>query len=226
MESLEKLELDNIGLQHYKSIFGLSSPGCSPVTLNVNDQQNNVYVVSGAIVTFKVCGSPNADFIIQDVGDIGIDGVRHTNNFYPYNVIDRGKLDSDGIHISSIPLNQVGTYIFRVGIWCTIADIDYCTDVSNAVVVTILEKGCVPNWQCRQPLDGSEYDANNCGGADRMSTRCNPDCGGTGCKDKGGKGLLLKVGLIVVVAGTVAYYTSRNGFKVRLRKDKKDKKDK
>ncbi|VVB59740.1 Right handed beta helix region [uncultured archaeon] len=32
---------------------------------------------------------------------------------------------------------------------------------------------CTPNWQCRQPLDGYEHDANNCGSADRLNSACN-----------------------------------------------------
>lgn len=32
---------------------------------------------------------------------------------------------------------------------------------------------CVPNWQCRQPLDGYEHDVNNCGEPDRLNPSCN-----------------------------------------------------
>lgn len=179
--------------------------GCSQPILSINDQQNTIYVTSGTVVTFKVCGTPNADFIIQDMGIGGIGG--DVNLFYPYDVIDRGKLDSDGIHISSIPLNKVGTFIFRAGIWCTVADIDYCTQVSNAVIVTVIEKGCTPNYICRQPLNGHEYDANYCGGADRLASRCNPGCGGTGCNS--GDNILLKGGIIIAM-GAIIYYSIRS----------------
>ena len=32
---------------------------------------------------------------------------------------------------------------------------------------------CVPDWQCRQPLDGYEHDINNCGEPDRPNIVCN-----------------------------------------------------
>ncbi len=35
---------------------------------------------------------------------------------------------------------------------------------------------CVPNWQCRQPLDGYEHDVNNCGEPDRLNVACNIPC--------------------------------------------------
>lgn len=185
--------------------------GCSQITLSINDQQNNIYVTSGTVVIFKVCGYPNADFIIQDVwtGTGTGTGGGDVNLFYPYDVIDRGKLDPNGIYISSIPLNKVGTYIFRAGIWCTIADIDYCTQVSNAIIVTVLEKGCTPNWQCKQPLDGYEYDANYCGAPERIASRCNPDCGGVGCEGK--DNTLLKIGVVAVVLGAAMYYSTKKG---------------
>lgn len=190
-------DFDNI------NIFGLDGLGCPQTVLSINNQQNNIYVPSGTVVTFKVCGGPNADFIIQDMGIGGIEG--DVNLFYPYNVIDRGKLDSDGIHISSIPLNKVGTFIFRAGIWCTIADIDYCTQVSNAIIVIVMETGCTPNWQCRQPVNGYEYDANYCGAPERIASRCNPGGnGGTG--DSGNT--LLKIGVIIALVGGSLYLLS------------------
>ena len=179
--------------------------GCSQPVLSINDQVNNIYIISGTVVTFKICGYPNADFIVQDVGAGGIEGRDvnvNVNLFYPYDVIDRGKLDSDGIHVSSMPLNNVGTYFFRVGIWCTIADIDYCTKVSNAVMVVVLEKDCTPNYVCKQPLDGYEYDANYCGQPERVASRCNPECGGVGCEEESN---LLKTGIIVAIVGTSIY---------------------
>lgn len=204
-----------------------NSTGCSQPVLSINDQQNNLYVISGTVTIFKVCGYPNADFIIQDMG-IGGSGEGRVegrggdvNLFYPYDVIDRGKLDSDGIYIFSTPLNKVGTYAFRAGIWCTVADIDYCTKVSNAVMVTVLEKECTSNWQCKQPLDGYEYDANYCGGIEKIASRCNPECGGVGCEGDSEDNKLLKIGAVVAVVGAIAYYTSRNGFRVRLRNKKR-----
>lgn len=199
--------------------------GCSQVVLDINNQRNTIYVDYGTVVAFKVCGEPNADFIIQDVGTgvgigtgesgvgigTGVGSGVGINLFYPYDVIDRGKLDSNGIYISSMPLNQVGTYVFRAGIYCTIADIDYCTQVSNAIVVTVLERGCTPNWQCKQPLNGYEYDANNCGAAERLAPRCNSTCGGVGCGDGGSsESSLLKIGIIAVVLGVVVYYSTKN----------------
>jgi len=188
--------------------------GCSQPMLSVNDQQNNIYIISGTVVTFKICGDPNADFIIQNVGvgsDVGSDIRSDVSIFYPYDVIDRGKLDSDGKYMSSIPLNQIGTYAFRVGIYCTIADIDYCTKVSNAVIVTILEEGCTPNWQCKQPLDGYEYDANYCGQSERAASRCDSICGGVGCEDNGNgvDNILLKVGTLAVIGAIIFYATKK-----------------
>lgn len=40
--------------------------------------------------------------------------------------------------------------------------------------------GCIPNWQCRQPLNNYEYDVNNCGGNDRLADRCKSAGGGEG----------------------------------------------
>lgn len=201
-------------VEHYNYNYDFSSlgAGCHQVTLSINNQQNTIYTNYSATVIFKVCGEPNADFIIQNVGIEGGD----VNLFYPYSVIDKGKLDSDGIHISSIPLNKVGTFIFRAGIYCTVADIDYCTQVSNAIMVTVLEQGCSPNWQCKQPLNGYEYDANYCGETEKVASRCNPGCSGVGCEGK--DNTLLKIGAIIAI-GAAIYYTSRNGFNTRLRKD-------
>ena len=37
------------------------------------------------------------------------------------------------------------------------------------------EPPCVPNWQCRLPLDGYETDTNNCGQPDRYNIDCEPE---------------------------------------------------
>lgn len=183
-------------------VFGLDI-GCLQTMLYINDQQNNSYVNSGDIVTFKVCGKPGIDFIIQDVGIQN--GGNNINDFYPYNVIDRGQLDSNGIYIFSIPLNKVGIFVFRVGILCTVADIDYCNQVSNTVTITVLEKGCVATYVCRQPLNGYEFDSSKCGGTDRLNSKCNPPIG-SGNDDDNYIYNLLKVGVVVAIAGIVVNY--------------------
>ena len=40
---------------------------------------------------------------------------------------------------------------------------------------------CVPDWQCRQPLDGYETDINNCGDPDRYNEDCVNQCEGVVC---------------------------------------------
>lgn len=40
--------------------------------------------------------------------------------------------------------------------------------------------GCIPNWQCRIPLNGYLYDVNNCGFADKLDSTCSPGGGGGG----------------------------------------------
>lgn len=201
------------------NFFGLAPISGSQLTLKINDQQNNFYINSGSIVIFNVSGYPNADFIIQDLGieEGGTGG--SISDFYPYNVINRGQLDSDGNYIFSIPLNKAGTFIFRAGIWCTIADINYCTQVSNTISVTVLEAGCASSYKCRQPLNGYEYDVNGCGGADRLNSVCNPPVVGDGTGSDGKSNLLyyFKIGLAVGIVGIAMYYTSRNGFKVKAR---------
>ena len=191
------------------NLFGLGLErlvtGCpGETTLSVNDQLDNIYVNAGTITIFKVCGAPNADFIVQDVGIVngGIGG--GISNFYPYDVIDRGQLDSDGNYVFTIPLNKVGTYVFRVGIWCTVADIDYCSQVSNTVKVTVLDVGCASNYVCRQPLDGYEYDANDCGREDRLNSVCNSPIDG----DNNDNHIynLLKVGVVIAAVGIVVNY--------------------
>lgn len=202
----------------YTDIFNLNNVGCSQPVLSINGQQNNIYIISGTVITFKVCGEPNTDFIIQNVetgdNEIGWD----TNLFYPYNVIDRGKLDSDGIYLSSIPLNRAGTYVFRVGVWCTVAEINYCTKVSNTVTVIVMGEGCTPNWQCKQPLDNYEYDANYCGQTERIASRCKPECGGTGC-DSGSesKSNFLKIGMIVAITWVSLYFLEEREKRKRKR---------
>jgi len=207
------------------NIFGLDTGlgiDCSQTTLSINDGQNNLFVNCGTIVTFKVCGQSGADFIIQDIGqDTSLENI---SDFYPYNILDRGQLDIEGNYIFSTPLNKVGTYIFRAGIWCTVADLDYCYQVSNAITVTVLDVGCTANYQCRQPLDGYEYDANYCGWLDRINSSCNPPIippvGNGNVGNRISNSNLLKIGVVIVGLGAIAYYTSRNGFNVRLRKDK------
>ncbi len=46
--------------------------------------------------------------------------------------------------------------------------VNTCTGIINVI------SQCIPNWQCRQPLDGYEHDINNCGIADRLNSACNP----------------------------------------------------
>ena len=42
--------------------------------------------------------------------------------------------------------------------------------------INIIAPPCIPDWQCREPLDGYEHDINNCGEADRLNPDCNPIC--------------------------------------------------
>lgn len=196
-------------MNNNRRLYGLEV-GCPQMTLSINDQQNNIFVNRGTILTFKVCGSPNADYIIQNVGS-NSDSV-YVNDFYPYNVVDKGQLNSDGIFVFSMPLNKVGTFVFRAGQWCTIGDIDYCSSVSNTVTITVLYAGCISNYVCRQPLDGYEYDANHCGQVDRVNNRCKPECGGVGCDGEDGitsKDNLLKIGIVVAVIGGALYLSQK-----------------
>lgn len=55
--------------------------------------------------------------------------------------------------------------------------VDKCfnTGSSSSLVTAIpYEETCVPNWQCKTPLDGYETDINNCGEADRYNVNCEP----------------------------------------------------
>lgn len=179
--------------------------GCNQPVLSIDGQSNIIYVPSGTVVTFKLCGDPDADFVIQNVSSVeGIGaGLTGLVDFYPYDVIDKGKLDSNGLYMSSMSLDQSGAFILRAGVLCTIHDINYCTKVSNAVRITVLERECISNWQCRQPLDGYEYDANYCGMEDREASRCKSTCGGTGCFEKKDNTLLITGAAIAIFGGAL-----------------------
>lgn len=172
--------------------------GCTPTKLTINDQETNIVVNSGTIVIFKVCGIPNIDFVIQDITGT-LNSIDH--------IVDQGKLPSDGIYTSAITLNDVGTFAFQVGAFCSIPLMDYCGYTSNIVTVTVIEKGCTPNWQCRQPRNGYEYDANYCGAPERFATRCSPGVDGGNGGDSG-YNILLKIGAITVI-GIIIYYSTK-----------------
>ena len=87
-------------------------------------------------------------------------------------------INSTGIIKSQLPVNaSVGTLRYtlpddaQLGDWSVFLDYeDTEVDSKNFSVI----EGCIPNWRCRQPLDGYETDINNCGEADRYNSECEP----------------------------------------------------
>ncbi len=70
-------------------------------------------------------------------------------------------------------------------------DVTLTTGHGETVTTTLVS--CIPNWVCRQPLDGYEHDTNNCGTPDRLNSVCNATP--VAEEGMGGIGMLLVAGV-------------------------------
>ena len=92
-------------------------------------------------------------------------------NRYKNNVLETSFETTNTYFVDNTIVNCNGTYSYQV------YSVDKCVNdspYSSLIEAIPYEEPCIPDWRCRQPLDGYETDVNQCGESDRYNENCEP----------------------------------------------------
>ena len=95
------------------------------------------------------------------------------DSVYLYDKNDQEIAKYDGIH-NDLWSQQINCNVVKIRLTSDGSINEYGFKIDKIKVTFDEEPPCVPNWQCRLPLDGYETDINNCGQPDRYNVDCEP----------------------------------------------------